>query len=174
MKIKTHLKLAHLSLANSKEAHQKHFNRPFFYLGVILADMSWLSKTHPHYASRSLDYIQNKIHQLMNKKLNAYHSMQFGIIMHYLCDFCCVAHQSHSVGNLKAHISYERALAAYMNEHIQHFIQPNSTIASPNADHFNYFLENHLKAYRKHQESYHWDLHMATQLGTTFCHTILS
>lgn len=180
MKIKTHLKLAKLSLVKCNyTASREVLSLPFFYLGVILADMSWLSKTRPHYASRSLPYIEHKIKKLKTVKFNSYHSLQLGIVVHYLCDFCCIAHQGGSVGNLKEHIRYERALNAYLKEQFPILreayteSQVIEILDQHSPTHFLEFLHEHLHDYRSGKGSLHWDIEMATLLNARLCGMLL-
>lgn len=179
MKIKTHLKLAKLSLMKCNHKEFDKFSLPFFYLGVICADMSWLSKTRPHYASRSLPYIETKIDKLSFKQFSRYRSMQMGIVVHYLCDFCCVAHQGHSAGNLKSHIEYEKALAAHfkkifptLKKQYEEVYLPD-TFKDQSLSDFKTFLHDHLHTYHEGKRSLHWDIEMATLLNVRFCHMLL-
>ena len=83
MKVKTHVKLAELSLIKNVHSIPKGFSKFMFNFGLVMVDQSWLVTTHPHYRQTSLEYITEKINKLLSvKKFNAYHSMQLGIVIH--------------------------------------------------------------------------------------------
>lgn len=115
MKVRTHVKLAELAFNNNIKTIPQGFSKFMFNFGLVIVDQSWHVKTHPHYMQKSFDYVLEKIEKLVSvKKFNAYYSMQLGIIVHYLCDFCCNAHISGSVGNIPYHLKYERDLQKYL------------------------------------------------------------
>ena len=115
MKVKTHVKLAELSLIKNINTIPKGFSKFMFNFGLVMVDQSWLVTTHPHYMQKSLEYINKKIEELLSvKKFNAYYSMQLGIVVHYLCDFCCNSHISGSIGNISYHLKYERELQKHL------------------------------------------------------------
>lgn len=117
MKVRTHVKLAELAFNNNIKAIPQGFSKFMFNFGLVMVDQSWHVKTHPHYVQKSLGYVLEKIEKLVSvKKFNAYYSMQLGIVVHYLCDFCCNAHISGSVGNIPYHLKYERDLQKYLLE----------------------------------------------------------
>jgi hypothetical protein len=115
MKVRTHVKLAELAFNNNIKTIPQGFSKFMFNFGLVMVDQSWHVKTHPHYMQKSFDYVLEKIEKLVSvKKFNAYYSMQLGIVVHYLCDFCCNAHISGSVGNIPYHLKYERDLQKYL------------------------------------------------------------
>ncbi|OOM75229.1 zinc dependent phospholipase C family protein [Clostridium sp. BL-8] len=117
MKVRTHVKLAELAFNNNIKTIPQGFSKFMFNFGLVMVDQSWHVKTHPHYVQKSLGYVLEKIEKLVSvKKFNAYYSMQLGIVVHYLCDFCCNAHISGSVGNIPYHLKYERDLQKYLLE----------------------------------------------------------
>lgn len=117
MKVRTHVKLAELAFNNNIKAIPQGFSKFMFNFGLVMIDQSWHVKTHPHYVQKSLGYVLEKIEKLGSvKRFNAYYSMQLGIVVHYLCDFCCNAHISGSVGNIPYHLKYERDLQKYLLE----------------------------------------------------------
>lgn len=117
MKVRTHVKLAELAFNNNIKAIPQGFSKFMFNFGLVMVDQSWHVKTHPHYVQKSLGYVLEKIEKLVSvKRFNAYYSMQLGIVVHYLCDFCCNAHISGSVGNIPYHLKYERDLQKYLLE----------------------------------------------------------
>ena len=60
MKVKTHVKLAELSLIGNINIIPKEFSMFMFNFGLVMVDQSWLVKTHPHYMQKSLEYITKK------------------------------------------------------------------------------------------------------------------
>lgn len=115
MKVRTHVKLAELAFDNNIKVIPKGFSKVMFNFGLVMVDQSWLVKTHPHYMQKSLKYVIKKLEELLLvKRFNGYSSMQLGIVVHYLCDFCCNAHISGAVGNISYHLKYERELQRYL------------------------------------------------------------
>lgn len=165
MKIKTHVNLAELAFNSDLHIVPKGFSHSMFRFGLVMIDLSWHVKTRPHYMQKSFGYIAKKIEKLLSaEKFNAYSSIQLGIIVHYLCDFCCYAHRSGSIGNVGNHIKYELGLQEYLLENYkalkdshEQFLRNFNPITEDIVS-----IENSIKDillnYAKGEKSYLWDI----------------
>jgi len=181
MKVKTHVKLAELSLIENLNAVPNGFSKCMFNFGLVMVDQSWLIKTHPHYMQKSLGYIHEKIEELFSiKKFNAYYSMQLGIIVHYLCDFCCNSHISGSIGNISYHLKYERELQKYLFKNFD--ILKNQFKNNSNNMNFTFnniysiktLIKDKLLSYTKGQASYLWDITHCVEISSIVCSAVFS
>lgn len=181
MKIKTHVKLAELAF-NNIDIVPEGFSKLMFNFGLVMVDQSWHVKTHPHYMQKSLGYIIEKIEKLLSiKKFNAYSSMQLGVVVHYLCDFCCHSHISGSIGNIPYHIKYERDLQRYLfkNYDILNYNLNNeqtnnikSTIESISS--LKVLIKDILCSYAKGEPSYLWDITQCLKIISIVCFTVFN
>lgn len=182
MKIKTHVKLAELAFSNNINIVPEGFSKFMFNFGLVMVDQSWHVITHPHYREKSLEYVIEKIEKLfLVKKFNAYFSMQLGVVVHYLCDFCCHSHISGSVGNIPYHLKYERDLQRYLfeNYHILNNDLNNSrtnniksTIKSISS--FKILIKDMLRNYVKGESSYLWDITQCVKIISVVCSAIFN
>lgn len=178
MKVKTHVKLAELAFSNNIKVIPKGFSKFMFNFGLVMVDQSWHVKTHPHYMQKSLKYVIEKIEKLLSiKRFNTYSSMQLGIVVHYLCDFCCNAHISGSVGNIPYHLKYERDLQKYLldnydtlREHLKKTLNKNTILdglVSIKAS-----IENILDNYMKGEASYLFDIKQCVEITSMVCSNV--
>ncbi|EKQ53286.1 MULTISPECIES: zinc dependent phospholipase C family protein [unclassified Clostridium] len=180
MKIKTHLKLAELSLIKNVPIIPEGFSMFMFNFGLVMVDQSWLVKTHPHYMQKSLEYINKKIEDLFSiKKFNSYSSMQLGVIVHYLCDFCCHSHTSGSVGNISFHLKYERELQKYLIRNfdvLKNELSFNSDFHLPtnNITTLKSAVNDRLVRYFKGDASYFWDIIHCIEISSLVCSSIFN
>ena len=181
MKVKTHVKLAELSLIKNVHSIPKGFSKFMFNFGLVMVDQSWLVKTHPHYMQKSLEYINKKIEMLLSvKKFNAYYSMQLGIVIHYLCDFCCNSHISSSIGNISYHLKYERELQKYLFNNFDifknriHNKSNNLNLTFHNISSIKTSIDNTLRNYINGDSSYFWDIKHCVQISSFVCSMIFN
>lgn len=179
MKVKTHVKLAELAFSNNIKAIPKGFSKFMFNFGLVMVDQSWHVKTHPHYMQKSLKYVIEKIEKLLSaKRFNAYSSMQLGIVVHYLCDFCCNAHISGSVGNIPYHLKYERDLQRYLldnydtlRENFKKTLNNKKPILNGLAS-IKASIENILDNYMKGDASYLLDIKQCVEITSMICSNV--
>jgi len=181
MKVKTHVKIAELAFSNNIKVMPEGFSKFMFNFGLVMVDQSWHVKTHPHYMKKSLVYVIEKIEKLLSvKRFNGYYSMQLGIVVHYLCDFCCNAHISGSVGNIPYHLKYERDLQRYLLDNYDilrdHFNKPLNnksrilnSLASIKAS-----IENILDNYMKGDASYLLDIKQCVEITSIVCSNVFN
>lgn len=180
MKVKTHVKIGELAF-NNIDIIPKGFSRFMFNFGLVMVDESWHVKTHPHFMQKSLGYIVNKIEKLLSaKKFNAYTSMQLGIVVHYLCDFCCYVHSTGSIGNIIYHIQYESELQQYLLKNYNYIKKKShSSLNSINFT-LNSFskikasIEKILDDYYKGHASYLWDITECIKITSLVCTAIFA
>ncbi|GKX65974.1 zinc dependent phospholipase C family protein [Inconstantimicrobium mannanitabidum] len=180
MKVKTHVKLGELCLLKSNIDLPKGFSRFMFNFGLVMIDQSWHVKTHPHYMQKSLSYINEKIKKLSTQNLNTYNSMQLGIIVHYLCDFCCKPHKSGAAGNVVYHIKYEHDLQKYLLNNfdlIKNQVINDSSYSSLPISNFSSLKDNIdtiLSDYINGEESYLWDILNSIKISSLVCSYIFN
>jgi hypothetical protein len=181
MKIKTHVKLAELAFSNNINIVPEGFSKFMFNFGLVMVDQSWHVTTHPHYMEKSMGYVIEKIEKLLSvKKFNAYFSMQLGIVVHYLCDFCCNSHISGSIGNISYHLKYERNLQGYLFKNydvLNHDLNSNrnnikSAIESISS--FKNLIKDILCGYVKGEPSYLWDITQCVKLISIVCSAVFN
>ena len=179
MKVKTHVKIAELAFSNNIKVVPQGFSKFMFNFGLVMVDQSWHVKTHPHYMQKSLKYVTEKIEKLLSvKRFNAYYSMQLGIVVHYLCDFCCNAHISGSVGNIPYHLKYERNLQRYLLDNYDtlkdHFNKPlnNKSRILNSLALIKASIENILDNYMKGDASYLLDIKQCVEITSMVCSNV--
>jgi len=179
MKVKTHVKIAELAFSNNIKVVPEGFSKFMFNFGLVMVDQSWHVKTHPHYMQKSLKYVTEKIEKLLSvKRFNAYYSMQLGIVVHYLCDFCCNAHISGSVGNIPYHLKYERNLQRYLLDNYDtlkdHFNKPlnNKSRILNSLALIKASIENILDNYMKGDASYLLDIKQCVEITSMVCSNV--
>lgn len=181
MKVRTHVKLAELSLIKNLTNIPKGFSKFMFNFGLVMVDQSWLVTTHPHYVQKSLEYINKKIEKLLSiEKFNAYHSLQLGIVVHYLCDFCCNSHITGSIGNVSYHIKYERDLQKYLLENFDalkmQIHNKSNTINTKlhNLASIKASIDKTLLNYIRGDASLHWDVKHCVEISSFVCSAIFN
>lgn len=179
MKVRTHVKLAELAFNNNIKVIPEGFSKFMFNFGLVMIDQSWHVKTHPHYMQKSLKYVIEKIEELLSvKRFNGYYSMQLGIVIHYLCDFCCNAHISGVVGNIPRHLKYERDLQRYLldnydilkshfNNNSNNKLKISNGLASLKTS-----IEIILDNYRSDKASYLLDINKSVEITAMVCSNI--
>ncbi|GFZ29963.1 hypothetical protein CSC2_04890 [Clostridium zeae] len=179
MKIKTHVKLAELAFRNNINATPKGFSKFMFNFGLVMIDQCWHVKTHPHYMQKSLGYINDKIEKLIAiKRFNLYNSMQLGIVVHYLCDFCCNAHISGGVGNIPFHLKYERDLQKYLLENYDFLNNHISELSDKLEDKtrqmnsLKEMLHGKLAEYVQGEASFLWDITKSAEIVSLVCSSV--
>lgn len=176
MKVKSHVKIAELAFSNNIKMVPEGFSKFMFNFGLVMVDQSWYVKMHPHYMQKSLKYVIEKIEELLSvKRFNGYYSMQLGIVIHYLCDFCCNAHISGSVGNIPYHIKYEWELQRYLLTNYDD-LRNYFTNTSNNESHILHSfalikesIERILENYMRGKASYLLDIKKSVEITSLVC-----
>lgn len=181
MNLKTHLFIAKKIIKNNKDNVLLKYYSPFFYLGTILPDLVASYKVHPHYFEESSEYIYNKIEKISNSgKLNIFNSIRAGMIVHYLCDFCCYAHIRGNFDSLRSHLKYEKDLENFIfdKEGAEIAIDNDITTEGSNIPYvplsLNSYIHNEIKSYRLGEHSYNWDYTKATEVCSTVFNSLFN
>ena len=155
MKLKTHLFIAKKIINNNKDNVLLKYYSPFFYLGTILPDLIASYKVHPHYFEESSEYVYSKIEKISNSgKLNIFNSIRAGIVVHYLCDFCCHAHIRGNFDSLRKHLKYENDLEKFILEEENSEVAMDNNINTESSNilygpkTLNYYIIEQIKSYK--------------------------
>ena len=144
MKVRTHFHLAKLALKNIKTKYPKDFSLNMFYIGTIIADCSWLPYTNP----------------------------QFGIIIHYLCDFCCYSHISGGIGDVGDHIIYERKIQKYLLDNISKISKMIVSKSYNNTQELKKFINSQIAKYKEGKHSFMWDIENSIEISSIVCSAV--
>ena len=181
MKLKTHLFIAKKIINNNKDNVLLKYYSPFFYLGTILPDLIASYKVHPHYFEESSEYVYSKIEKISNSsKLNIFNSIRAGIVVHYLCDFCCHAHIRGNFDSLRKHLKYENDLEKFILEEENSEVAMDNNINTESSNilygpkTLNYYIIEQIKSYRLGAPSYMWDYKNATELCSTVFNSLFN
>lgn len=181
MKLKTHLFIAKKIINNNKDNVLLKYYSPFFYLGTILPDLIASYKVHPHYFEESSEYVYSKIEKISNSgKLNIFNSIRAGIVVHYLCDFCCHAHIRGNFDSLRKHLKYENDLEKFILEEENSEVVMDNNINTESSNilygpkTLNYYIIEQIKSYRLGAPSYMWDYKNATELCSTVFNSLFN
>ena len=181
MKLKTHLFIAKKIINNNKDNVLLKYYSPFFYLGSILPDLIASYKVHPHYFEESSEYVYSKIEKISNSgKLNIFNSIRAGIVVHYLCDFCCHAHIRGNFDSLRKHLKYENDLEKFILEEENSEVAMDNNINTESSNilygpkTLNYYIIEQIKSYRLGAPSYMWDYKNATELCSTVFNSLFN
>lgn len=173
MKVRTHFHLAKLSLKNLKSLYPEKFSSNMFYLGTILADCSWLAYTNPHFYKRSFKYVEKKLDSILKKEeFNWYNSLQFGIVIHYLCDFCCYSHITDRIGNVNDHMIYERKIQRYLLDNLTNIKTYRNRKNKNKFKDIKIIINNQISKYRNGKPSFRWDIENCLEMSTDVCETV--
>ena len=112
----THIKLAKYIYHILKKEYGIRLNKKHLVYGSIKPDFT--KNKVPHYIDKSIDYIAEEIERLItesNKIGTKAFSRRLGMIMHYISDYFCRAHNTEYYRrNLMPHLKYEKRLAKVM------------------------------------------------------------
>lgn len=123
MTVPTHIVLGRAIHQLASTAMPIELNTRWFLYGNIYPDLSHYRISLPHYAQRSMPFVQRMIHTLCQMPLEAdgrlspIQSLQLGMLCHYICDFFCHAHSPAFKGTLRAHLAYEFKQQGYITRH---------------------------------------------------------
>lgn len=92
--------------------------------GSILPDIHPLLTFVPHFFDGSIDLVEKRIMYLENscfnydlRKIKRF-SVRLGIIIHFICDYFCVAHNEKRYNNLYQHYLYELKLKKFFRKYL--------------------------------------------------------
>lgn len=105
-------------LATQKNIRIKE--RDFKY-GCMKPDIDKKLRSIPHYCDKSLDFVQELVEKLSVQKLSdtapisREYTINLGVVVHYVCDYFCFAHNSPQYDSLLLHFIYESRLAKMLS-----------------------------------------------------------
>lgn len=180
MKKRTHLNIARLSIEN-KAPNYKNINcklvyKELFFLGTILPDLSIMQFVHPHYYTKSADYIFGKLIRIKEKPYNGIKdALVLGKIVHYLSDYCCYVHHNGCIGNISKHALYESKLNEYVLENYQDLCKNVSKKYSRNEDSVDIIVQirNKLTDYSNMIPSFDADILTSIEISSIVFYGIL-
>lgn len=112
MKLRTHFIIAKIA---AEYAGFTFLERNLFCIGSLFPDLSPMQFVHRHFYAKSGKYVLKKLEQLSGRN-SVFMLLIYGKMAHYVSDFCCSVHSGVSIGNIREHIFYERALNRYVLE----------------------------------------------------------
>lgn len=119
MNLESHIYIGRLLHRELTDLLPYKLNKVAFVLGNVAPDYMPHIVTHPHYASKSSDYLDGRIEYIANRPgfcdLDPFISTSFrlGVVAHYIADFFCEAHANGKIGNAREHLQYEDWLDNY-------------------------------------------------------------
>lgn len=118
MKKSSHLRVANRVLERSGKKLRKKCKVAFLF-GNIAPDLYIIFKAHMCGSTlKNVRYHIEKLSILEDKnKYSVMYYFRLGMIMHYICDYYCRAHNELSVVQAIKHKKYERGLGKYIKEH---------------------------------------------------------
>lgn len=110
MRLKSHIKIAKVTLENIRDKMSWEINEQVYLMGSIAPDLNVLFPRHS--INNTLNRWRRRVKRIDKTSSNIVKSFTLGVIIHYICDYFCYAHniKANSIG----HIMYERKL----NKHI--------------------------------------------------------
>lgn len=180
MRKQTHIYIARLSVENiiisEKLIKIRHISKWAFYFGTVLPDLSITQFRHPHYYEKSSEYVFNKLDKIERKPTKGLvDAIRLGEMAHYLCDFCCYAHNGGSIGRIFEHLLYERKINRYIlnNYHTLQDMITNSMPVNKNTGEAIKKIKNELEDYRNMEPSYDRDIMKSINITTIIYFDIL-
>lgn len=114
----THIKLANYIYRILKKKYGIHLNKKNLIYGSVKPD--FVKNKVPHYIDKSIDFIDQEIERLIYDSNDIgvkEFSRRLGMIMHYISDYFCRAHNTEYYRqNLIPHLKYEKRLAKIMKD----------------------------------------------------------
>lgn len=114
----THVKFANYIYRILKKQYGIRLNKKNLIYGSIKPD--FVKNKVPHYIDKSIDFIYEEIERLISDSNNIgvkEFSRRLGMIMHYISDYFCRAHNTkYYRKNLIPHLKYEKRLAKIMKD----------------------------------------------------------
>lgn len=178
----SHLVVSNQVNSNIKNTLNYSLDKRLFSWGSVKPDIVPSLLIKKHYKEETLDYVIDKIEELINLKysncsnslLDKYLSINLGEIIHFLSDFFCVPHSQRweFKKRMASHIKYETTL----NKIAQNYYLGRSTkipeIKYINIDSIKTFINDLLEEYHL-KEDYLNDLKYSTIVSTSITALII-
>lgn len=117
MQITSHIKIANYIYDRIDRNEKRNINRFMFILGSIAPDLK--IARHPKFKiyNDSIELIESKMIDIEELGKNKF-SYRLGIIVHYITDYFCLAHNLKNTLKTRTHLLYEFRLARAMKKYI--------------------------------------------------------
>ena len=177
MNTKSHRVLARLGAGAGGEKPPRGFSMGMYVFGAAAADYGWIALTHPHYAHRSMDYVLRTLRSLSaRRRLSRLSSLRLGIVIHYLCDFCCRVHEPEHLTGLREHVDYEIALQKRLLQRQEELSRLAGELAGRLA--LSRTIESavmaRLEAHGRGEPSMDWDMECALWMAAQVCAAVFT
>ncbi|KPU46075.1 hypothetical protein OXPF_01850 [Oxobacter pfennigii] len=178
----THAYIADMISKKLREEKQILLNNAAFRFGSIIPDFSPKYLSIGHYMDESMDFITGEALKLskvlfQNHEAKASdYSKRLGIIVHYVSDYFCYAHNDDIYKKDKIrHFFYEADLKSQIGKLKNSITIPADTLSHTiYKDNFIDYLENKLKNYNMEDKSHLKDINYALEASYTVCNFILT
>lgn len=110
MRLKSHIKIANITLNVIKEDNEVKINKVAYLFGSIAPDLNVAFPKHS--IKYTIKRWKRRLKRLEKRHPEMIKSFTLGVIMHYICDYFCYVHNIKSHG--PKHVMYERELNKYL------------------------------------------------------------
>lgn len=125
MRMATHIKIAKAVKIKTEEHTKLRINNIAYLLGSIAPDVT--HRLMRHNVDTSITKFVVWLQKLENRKDGLARSFLLGTIMHYSCDYFCLAHNEKNT--FLNHCKYEKFLGKYVRKHFKSFTEIPEEIA---------------------------------------------
>lgn len=172
MNIIAHLKIAHLIQKKLSSQHGIHLNRLGFLLGNILPDLQHNRIQAEHFFRQSWLQIQLLAGQIGSEqqdltpgRLTRFHSVNIGMVCHFVSDYFCFAHTVHFKQTFLNHLAYEARQSFIPLSQLARVSEGSDAHSYPSAL-WTITLQQAVDQHTGQQPSMAQDLHEAIKNGT--------
>ncbi|MCX7904833.1 MAG: zinc dependent phospholipase C family protein [Caloramator sp.] len=152
-----------------------------FKTGCIMPDYSLSMFFIPHYKEKSFDFVVNIIDELLkfNDSNMSIFSRKLGVIMHFLSDYFCRAHNDKNLDSLLNHFKYERKLHSEFlrlpikDIYLNTLYKLDNTVLNSSYFITKYINDMHM-AYLKAEPSMVEDIKYSLEVCTVICYSIIT
>lgn len=115
MKLKSHINIALNTLESIQEQVEYKINKPAYLLGSIAPDLNVAIPTHN--IKSTIKRFRKRIELVEKLNPGIIQSFTLGIVMHYICDYFCYAHNINKI--VPGHAVYEIYLQKHINKQME-------------------------------------------------------
>jgi len=152
-----------------------------FKTGCIMPDYSISLFLIPHYKEKSFNFVVNMIEELFNVNdfnLNIF-SRRLGVVVHFLSDYFCRAHNDTDLDSLFNHFKYERKLhSEFLKLHVKDMALKNLYRLDNSFLTSSFFIANYInnmhKTFLNSEPSIEIDIKYSLEVCTVICYNIIA
>lgn len=133
----------------------------------------------PHYKEKSFDFVINIIKELLYIEIYNKNSKIFfnkiGIVVHFLCDYFCFAHNTSELDFIIPHLKYEKALHKLFKNNQFDILNQNipNTFEVYSLSHLIEEIDDRYKSYNSSPPSMEKDIYYAVEISNITCNFII-